>query len=102
VTLGELIYYLDHEKSGASGFQDMGQAWVAVRDGARQGTLRGSDPAVRDVALRWEQLLDYLALGECDLESSDGSPRIAGMEESHRLLSRLAEQGARRLACARE
>lgn len=32
--LGELIAYLDHENSGASGFQDMGQSWPRVRDGA--------------------------------------------------------------------
>jgi hypothetical protein len=61
--LGELIAYLDHEKSGASGFQDMGRAWVAVRDGARQGTLRATDVRVREVAQSWEQLVEYLALG---------------------------------------
>ncbi len=61
--LGELIAYLDHEKSGASGFQDMGRDWVAVRDGTRQGTLRASDPGVRKVAQRWDQLVDYFALG---------------------------------------
>jgi hypothetical protein len=61
--LGELIAYLDHENSGASGFQDMGETWVRVRDGARHGTLRGTDQEVRAVAERWEQFVDYLALG---------------------------------------
>jgi hypothetical protein len=61
--LGELIAYLDHENSGASGFQDMGPNWVSVRDGARQGTLRTADKDVRAVAERWEQFVDYLALG---------------------------------------
>lgn len=61
--LGELIAYLDHEKSGASGFEDMGASWVRVRDGARQGTLRGADKELPMVCERWEQLLDYLALG---------------------------------------
>lgn len=61
--LGELIAYLDHENSGASGFRDMGQGWVTVREGARQGTLRSSDPEVREIAERWEQFIDYLALG---------------------------------------
>jgi hypothetical protein len=61
--LGELIHYLDHEKSGASGFQDMGRSWVPVRDGARQGTLRATDAGVREVAQGWEQLVEYLALG---------------------------------------
>lgn len=61
--LGELIAYLDDERSGASGFGDMGQAWVAVRDGARNQTLRAGDSQVRAVTERWEQFLDYLSLG---------------------------------------
>jgi hypothetical protein len=61
--LGELIAYLDSENSGASGFQDMGESWVRVRDGARQGTLRATDKEVRAVSERWEQFIDYLALG---------------------------------------
>ena len=63
--LAELIAYLDHEKSGAGGFSDMGEAWVGVRDGARQHTLRMADKGVRDVASRWEQFVQYLALGLC-------------------------------------
>jgi hypothetical protein len=61
--LGELIAYLDHENSGASGFEDMGDRWVRVREGARQGTLRAASPEVRAVAERWEHFLEYLALG---------------------------------------
>lgn len=61
--LGELIAYLDDERSGASGFQDMGENWVKVRNGAADGTLRASDPTVRDVAERWEQFVEYLCLG---------------------------------------
>jgi hypothetical protein len=61
--LGELIAYLDHENSGASGFQDMGRGWVKVRDSVRQGTLRSNDAEARDVVERWEQFLDYVALG---------------------------------------
>jgi hypothetical protein len=61
--LGELIAYLDDERSGASGFQDMGESWVKVRNGAGDGTLRASDQAVRDVAERWEQFIEYLCLG---------------------------------------
>ena len=63
--LGELIAYLDHERAGAGGFEDMGEFWVAVRDGARQQTLRASDKGVRDVASRWEQFVQSLALGLC-------------------------------------
>jgi len=61
--LGELIAYLDHDASGASGFEDMGPSWVKVRDGARQGTLRASDKEVRAVAENWVQFSQYLALG---------------------------------------
>jgi hypothetical protein len=61
--LGELIAYLDDERSGASGFRDMGENWVAVRNGAGDGTLRPTDAAVRDVADRWEQFVEYLCLG---------------------------------------
>jgi hypothetical protein len=61
--LGELIAYLDHERAGAGGFDDMGEKWVAVRDGAREATLKASDAGVRDIASRWEQLIGYLSLG---------------------------------------
>jgi hypothetical protein len=61
--LGELIAYLDHERAGAGGFEDMGDRWVPVRDGARESTLKASDPGVRIVATRWEQLVEYLSLG---------------------------------------
>jgi hypothetical protein len=61
--LGELIAYLEHERSGAVGFEDMGQNWVQVRNSARDGTIRSSDPGVRDVVDRWEQFIEYLCLG---------------------------------------
>lgn len=61
--LGELIAYLDHERSGASGFVDLGDKWVSVRDGARSGTLRAGDAGVREIAARWEQFVQYMALG---------------------------------------
>jgi hypothetical protein len=61
--LGELIAYLDHEKSGASGFQDMGDKWVSVRTATANETLRASDPEARVVAERWEQFIDYMCLG---------------------------------------
>ena len=82
--LGELIAYLDHPNSGASGFQDMGSSWVQVRETARQGTIRGGDPAVRDAAAHWEQLLDYLALGlsqELGHEVVPGRPRKQSLQE---------------------
>lgn len=61
--LGELITYLDHERSGVRGFDDMGPHWVAVREGARNKTLDANDSVVADVAGRWGQLVEYLGLG---------------------------------------
>jgi hypothetical protein len=61
--LGELIAYMDHEASGAGGFQDMGDKWVGVRNAAREGTLRVADAGAREIADRWEQFLEYLCLG---------------------------------------
>lgn len=60
--LGELIRYLDDEKSGASGFDGMGGEWVQVRESARNGTLRASDPQAEAIAGRWEQFVEYLCL----------------------------------------
>lgn len=61
--LGELIAYLDDERSGASGFHDMGEHWVKVRNGAGESTLRANDPSVRETAGRWDQFVEYLCLG---------------------------------------
>jgi hypothetical protein len=49
----------------------MGDNWVKVREGARTMTLRPTDPAVRDIAERWEQFVEYLCL---DLRQSLGRP----------------------------
>jgi hypothetical protein len=96
--LGELIAYLDHENSGASGFQDMGESWVRVRDGARQGTLRAADKEVRAVAERWEQFIDYLALGlsqDLGREVEPVRPRKQTLTERlESLVQGLASEGA--------
>jgi hypothetical protein len=60
--LRELIHYLGSEASGAVGFEDMGENWVPVRKAAHEGTLRPGDAGARDVAERWEQFTNYLAL----------------------------------------
>jgi len=61
--LSELIDYLLHDRSGAGGFEDMGDKWVAVREGARQGTLRATVSGVQEIASRWQQFVEFLALG---------------------------------------
>lgn len=60
--LRELIHYLSSDMSGAGGFEDMGEHWVAVRNAAHDQTLRQGDPMARHVAERWEQFTQYLCL----------------------------------------
>lgn len=55
--LHELVRYLQHPRSGASGFEDMGAAWVPVRDAVSAGTLRPSNRQALTVAASWERLL---------------------------------------------
>lgn len=57
--LDELIRYLQHANSGALDFSDMGQEWVSIRDGAREGTLSKRTSGIDDVAQRWDQLLRF-------------------------------------------
>ncbi len=63
--LGELIRYLEHPRSGAMEFDDMGDSWVSVRDAVKAGTLRAADKGVGEVAGRFDALLRFasLALG---------------------------------------
>ena len=60
--LDELIRYFQHANSGALDFSDMGQDWVSIRDGAREGTLSKRSSGIDDVAQRWDQLLRFGAL----------------------------------------
>lgn len=60
--LGELIRYLEHDRSGALEFDDMGPNWVAIRDSVSAGTLRANDKVAPEVIARFDALLQYLAL----------------------------------------
>jgi hypothetical protein len=60
--LGELIRYLEHPKSGALDFSDMGQPWVTIREAVAAQTLRANDKGLPEVISRWEQLLRFSAL----------------------------------------
>ena len=60
--LGELIRYLEHPRSGALEFSDMGESWVSVRNAVATGTLRPSDKTVPEVAGRWDALLRFVSL----------------------------------------
>ena len=60
--LGELIRYLEHPKSGALDFDDMGPDWVPLREAVQAGTLRASDKSIAGVTARFDALLRYSAL----------------------------------------
>lgn len=60
--LGELIRYLEHPRSGAMEFTDMGERWVAVRDAVRAHTLRAGDKGVADTVSRFDALLRFVSL----------------------------------------
>lgn len=60
--LGELIRYLEHRKSGALEFEDMGESWVGVRDQVAAGTLRSSDKGIAEVVARFDALLRFASL----------------------------------------
>ncbi len=59
---GELIRYLEHPRSGALEFDDMGPSWVPVRNAVADGTLRATNPGAADVAGRFDALLRFAAL----------------------------------------
>jgi hypothetical protein len=60
--LAEFIRYLEHPRSGAHDFDDMGSAWVHVRDRARTGTLHVQDKGATEITSRFGWLLSYTAM----------------------------------------
>ena len=60
--LGELIRYLEHTRSGALEFDDMGDAWTGVRDAVASSTLRASDKGIPTVVSRFDALLRFTSL----------------------------------------
>lgn len=60
--LGELIRYLEHDRSGAMDMDDMGESWTAVRDAVAAGTLRPSDKGIASVVARFDALLRFASL----------------------------------------
>jgi hypothetical protein len=60
--LAELIRYLEHPRSGAVDFDDMGPSWVAVRDRSTRRTLRATDPGTAEVVGRFGQLVSFAGM----------------------------------------
>ncbi|MFF3503186.1 TerD family protein [Streptomyces sp. NPDC003247] len=60
--LQELLHYLQHENSGCHGFQNMGPAWVPVRNGINDETLCQGDSRALEVVENWERLIRQVCL----------------------------------------
>lgn len=97
--LHELVRYLQHNRSGASGFQDMGAEWVPVREAVKSGTLRTSDPKALAVTESWNRLIRHLCLeltAELGVAVSIVAPRKAATDVRSRgaaALQALVDEG---------
>ncbi|MEU0659871.1 TerD family protein [Streptomyces lavendulocolor] len=60
--LHELLHYLQHDNSGCHGFQNMGSAWVPVRNGIDSETLCQGDARATEVTESWERLIRQVCL----------------------------------------
>ncbi|WNI16777.1 TerD family protein [Actinacidiphila sp. ITFR-21] len=60
--LQELLLYLQHDNSGCHGFQNMGPAWVPVRNGIDTETLDEGDARAVEVVESWERLIRQVCL----------------------------------------
>ena len=98
--LGELIRYLEHPRSGAMEFDDMGESWVATRDAVKTGTLRASDKGIAEVASRFDALLRYACLSLGRKLGSEVTPVLSRKEladpslRNQALVAELAGSGA--------
>lgn len=81
--LGELIRYLEHDRSGALDLDDMGPNWVTVRDSVAAGTLRESDKFAPDVVARFDALLRYASLRLGQQLGTDVTPQLSRSESSN-------------------
>jgi len=75
--LNEFIRYLQHPRSGAAEFEDMGASWVEVREAARSGSLRASDKGAMDVVRHYEQLMSFAAMLMCRELGVDVCPALS-------------------------
>lgn len=78
--LGELIRYLEHPRSGALEFDDMGGAWVQTREAVVAGTLRATDPVALETAARFDALLRYTSLKLGRQLGTDVTPALTRRE----------------------
>ncbi len=97
--LGELIRYLEHPRSGALEFDDMGASWVTAREGVSAGTLRASDKTALEVAARFDALVRYTSLRLGRQLGTEVIPALTRRESAepalraHALVTSLASNG---------
>jgi hypothetical protein len=89
---GEFLRYLDHARSGAQTFEDMGAHWVGVRDSVAAGTLRPADRGLPPVAERFDQLAHYLCLHLGGLLGVEVVPQPSRRADAVQRRQALAEQ----------
>ncbi len=97
--LQELLQYLQHENSGCHGFQNMGPAWVPVRNGIDSETLCQGDQRAIDVVESWDRLIRQVCLrlgGELGQKVLPVQRARRGTDQSSRraaMADRLCEEG---------
>ncbi|WP_394325123.1 TerD family protein [Streptomyces rimosus] len=97
--LQELLHYLQHENSGCHGFQNMGPAWVPVRNGIDTDTLCQGDERAVAVVESWERLIRQVCLrlgGELGQKVLPVQRAKRGTDQASRraeLADRLCEEG---------
>jgi hypothetical protein len=80
--LGELIRYLEHPKSGALEFSDMGPSWVPTREAIGAGTLRQTDSGASEIAGRFDALVRYAGLRLGRQLGTDVVPALTRKEQT--------------------
>lgn len=97
--LGELIRYLEHPRSGALEFNDMGEAWVSVREAVTTSTLRSTNKGVSEVAARFDALLRFASLRLGRQLGIEVTPILSRaeladpMRRTQAMVARLCDQG---------
>jgi hypothetical protein len=97
--LGELIRYLEHPRSGALEFEDMGEAWVPVRQAVAASTLRATTKGVTEVAARFDALLRFASLRLGRQLGTEVTPILTRAEladptiRAQAMVARLCDQG---------
>ena len=62
LVLRELVRFLQSDASGASEFNDMGSAWISVREGIKNSAIRKVDDDLLQTIANFESLVRYSAL----------------------------------------